>query len=247
MNSFRIGFTSTTFKKKTIAEVVEIAKKAGVRYIEWGENYHVNSLDDAKEAKALCDEAGIGICSYGSYYRAGCGDGKKWEQICKIAAAMGAQSVRIWLGTKNSEDTDEAQRKALLEDTKRMCRVAAEYSLLVCAECHDNTFNNNTDAILSFVKELSADNFKTYFQSRYFRFEYDMDRIDRTYSITENVHVSYSEVTREQRFRKKDKRYLDAILKKYREKNYGGIVMIEFTSRASEKAFIKDVEKLKQY
>ena len=30
MNSFRIGFTSTTFKKKTVAEVVEIAKKAGV-------------------------------------------------------------------------------------------------------------------------------------------------------------------------------------------------------------------------
>ena len=247
MNSFRIGFTSTTFKKKTVAEVVEIAKKAGVRYVEWGENYHVNSIDDAKAAKALCDEAGIEICSYGSYYRAGCGDAEKWKQICKIAAAMGAESVRIWLGTKNSEDTDEALRKALLEDTKRMCRVAAEYSLLVCAECHDNTFNNNTDVILSFVKELGAENFKTYFQSRYFRFEYDMDRIDRTYSITENVHVSYSEVTREQRFRKKDKSYLDAILKKYREKNYGGIVMIEFTSRASERAFIKDVEKLRKY
>ena len=97
------------------------------------------------------------------------------------------------------------------------------------------------------MKELGAENFRTYFQSRYFRFEYDMDRIDRTYSITENVHVSYSEVTREQRFRKKDKRYLDAILEKYREKNYGGIVMIEFTSRASEKAFIKDVEKLRTY
>lgn len=247
MNSFKLGLTSTTFKKKSIEEIVAITKKAGVEYIEWGENFHVNSPEDALKAKELCDKENIKISSYGSYYHAGTADKKKWEHICKTAAAMGAESIRIWLGSKDSEITSCEEYTHLLKDTADMCDTAKKYGLVVAAECHDNTFNNNTDAILKFTKELGKDNFKTYYQSRYFRFDYDLDRIDRTYAITKDIHVSYSEVTREQRFRKKDKNYLDALLNKYKEKNFSGIVMLEFTKRSSEKSFIEDIEKLKKY
>ncbi|MBQ8016438.1 MAG: sugar phosphate isomerase/epimerase [Clostridia bacterium] len=247
MNSFRLGLTSTTFKKKSIGEIVDIAKRANAEYIEWGERFHVNSVEDAEKAKALCDKAGIKICSYGSYYAVGSADKEKWAHICRVASAMAADSIRVWLGKKNSEDTSAQEYAQLLADAESMCEEAAKYGLDVCAECHDNTFNNNTDAILKFTKELGRENFRTYFQSRYFRFAYDLDRIDRTYDIIENVHVSYSEVTREQRFRKKDKKYLDALLVKLKEKNFGGIVMIEFTRFASARQFLKDMKKLKRY
>ena len=247
MNYFKLGLCSVTFRKKTSEEVVSIAKKAGISFIEWGSDVHVKTIDDAKKVKALCDKEDIKISSYGSYFNCAKYDEGKWIDTCKIAKEMGAESIRIWLGKKNSQVTKEKEYQLLLENTKRMCDIAAEYGLLVCPECHDNTFNNNTDAILRFIGELQRDNFKTYFQSRYFRMEYDLDRIDRTYPYIKDVHVSYRDLKREQLLRKKDKNYLDTLLKKLKEKGFDGIVMIEFVSASSEKSFLTDTEKLKSY
>ena len=247
MNSLKLGLCSVTFRKKSAAQVIETAKKAGINYIEWGGDVHVTNKEEARIVKSICDNENIKISSYGSYFNSAEFDKKKWEQICEIAKAMDAKSVRIWLGKKNSEDTDEKEYRLLLENTKKMCDIAKSYSLTVSPECHDNTFNNNTDAILRFIKDLQKENFSTYFQSRYFRMEYDLDRIDRTFDVTENVHVSYRDLKREQRYRKKDKNYLDTLLKKLIEKKFDGIVMVEFVDYNSEKVFYKDIEKLKSY
>lgn len=247
MGSFKIGLCSVTFRKKSVEEIVRIAERAGVGYIEWGADVHVKTLDDARRVKALCDKAEIIVSSYGSYVNCCEYDEEQWKRVCEIAKETGASSVRIWLGKKDSEKTDEKQYAFMLQNTKRMCDIADTYGLTVCPECHGNTYNNNTDAFLRFNKALGRDNFRTYFQSRYFRMEYDLDRIDRTYEFTENIHVSYRDLKREQLFRKKDKNYLDTLLKKFREKNFQGIVMLEFVERSSEKIFYEDVERLKSY
>lgn len=247
MNYFKLGLCSVTFRKKSCKDIVYLAKKAGISFIEWGGDVHVKSLNDAKRVKALCDESNIKISSYGSYFNSAVYNESKWIDTCKIAKEMGADSIRIWLGKKNSQVTSDKEYSLLVKNTKKMCDIAAGYGLLVCPECHDNTFNNNTDAILRFISDLQKDNFKTYFQSRYFRMEYDLDRIDRTYDYIKDVHVSYRDLKREQLFRKKDKNYLDTLLKKLREKDFDGIVMIEFVSAGSEKNFFKDTEMLKSY
>ncbi len=247
MNSFKLGLCSVTFRKKSAAKVVEIAKKAGIGYIEWGGDIHVTNTEEARIVKSICDNEDIKICSYGSYYRVGCCDNSKWEEICLIATAMGASSVRVWLGEKNSEETTQTEYNRILDDLKCICSVAQRYNLLVCPECHDNTYNNNTDAFLKIENELKADNFKTYFQSRYFRFDYDIDRIERTFDFIENVHVSYRDLAREQRFKKKDKYYLDRLLKKLSEMNFDGVILVEFTKGSKVKQFFKDIRKLKSY
>lgn len=247
MNYFKLGLCSVTFRKKSAQEIVKIAEKAGVGYIEWGADVHVKTLDDAKKAKALCDEAKIKISSYGSYFNCSTYDESKWTEICEITKEMGASAVRVWLGRKDSEKTSEAEYRALLENTKKMCDKAELFGLLVCPECHGNTFNNNTDAILRLKNDLKRDNFRTYFQSRYFRMEYDLDRIDRTFDFIKDVHVSYRDLKREQLLRKKDRSYLDTLLKKLREAEFDGIVMVEFVDRNNEKAFYRDIEKLKSY
>ncbi len=247
MNSFKLGLCSVTFRKKSAEEIIEIAKKSGIGYIEWGGDVHVKSVEDAKKVKVLCDKENIKISSYGSYFNSAAYDEDKWVAICKIAKAMGAFSVRIWLGKKDSEKTDNDEYLVLLENTKKMCDIAAEYGITVCPECHDNTFNNNTDAILRFKKDLQRENFKTYFQSRYFRMEYDLDRIDRTFDFILNVHISYRDLKKEQLFRKKDRYYLDTLLKKLKSKNFDGIVMIEFVDFDSKNAFFRDIRKLKSY
>ena len=247
MNGFKIGVASVTFRNKTVPEVVQTAKKAGVDYIEWGADVHVKTAEDAQKAKELCDFNGIKISSYGSYYRVGSCDNVQWEQICKNAQILGASSVRVWLGEKDSEKTGEDEYKVLFTDLKSICETAEKYNLLVCPECHDNTFNNNTDAIIKLKNKLNKDNFRTYFQSRYFRFDYDIDRIERTFDFIENVHVSYRDLKLEQRFRKKDKNYLDKLLKKLLQMDFKGLIIVEFTKGSKEKSFIKDVKKLKSY
>lgn len=247
MSSFRIGLCSVTFRRKSVAQVVEIAKKAGISYIEWGGDIHVTSIDDARIVRSVCDNEGIKISSYGSYFNCIDYDESKWRETCLIAKEMAAESIRVWLGKTDSEITSEDDYNTLVLNTKKMCDIASEYNLTVCPECHDNTFNNNTDAILRFIGDLNKANFKTYFQSRYFRFDYDIDRIDRTYDYIKDVHVSYRDLKKEQRYRKKDKNYLDKLLKKLRTKDFDGIVMVEFVSRDSETAFLKDIQKLKSY
>ncbi len=247
MNSFKLGLCSVTFRKKSAAQVVLIAKKAGIEYIEWGGDVHIKNTEEARIVKSICDNEGIKISSYGSYFNSAENDEAQWTEICEIASIMGASSVRIWLGKKDSEETGDVEYNTLLENTKKMCDIAKKYSLLVCPECHDNTFNNNTDAFLRIQRDLQADNFRTYFQSRYCRMEYDLDRIDRTFDFIENVHVSYRDLKKEQKFKKKDKYYIDKLLTKLETKGFDGIVMVEFVDFDSESALCKDVEKLRSH
>lgn len=243
----KIGVASVTFRNKTISQVVEIAKNAGVEFIEWGGDVHVKTLDDARFAKRLCDENNIKISSYGSYYRTGSSDKNEWKEICRIANEMGASSVRIWLGNKDSENFTGSEYEELLEEMNFLCSKAKEYNLFVCPECHDNSFNNNTEAILKLKKDLNCHNFKTYFQSRYLRFDYDIERIEKTFDFIENFHISYRDLKKEQCFKKKDKNYLDKLIKKFISKGFKGIVIVEFTKGSKEKSFIKDVNRLKEY
>ncbi len=246
----KIGFTSTSFRQiKSLEKIADIALQSGASFIEWGGDVHVKNKADAKKAKEVCDARRIKICSYGSYYRVGCKNTAKWKEICEIANIMEAQSVRVWLGTKDSEKTDESTYKAIVEDAKAMCSVAEEYGLLVCPECHDNTYNNNTDAFLKIRKDIACDNFRTYFQSRYKRLEYDLDRIRRTMPYIENIHVSFSEQVREQ-FPKLNTGYIDLLLKQIKASGFDGIFLIEYTyifSRAGLPSCMKkDVERLRQ-
>ncbi len=222
------GFTSTTLRQiKSLEKIVEIAKKTGAECIEWGGDIHVTDVNSAKKAKKLCDNAGIRICSYGSYYRVGSHDTAEWKKICEIASAMDAKTVRVWLGKADSEKTNEADYKKLVDDAKSMCDVAVQYGLDVCPECHGNTYNNDTDAFLKIREDIGCNNFTTYFQSLYRRKEYDLDRIERTLPYIGCVHVSYFEQFREQ-FPKLNLFYMDSLIKKLSDCGYDGDVLVEF-------------------
>lgn len=227
---------------------MEIASETGVDCIEWGGDIHVKDVETAKKVKKLCDDAGIKVSSYASYYRVGSNDKAEWEKICKIADGMGAEGIRVWLGKADSEKTDDVTYRKIVEDAKSMCAVAAEYGLLVCPECHDNTYNNNTDAFLKIREDICCDNFRTYFQSRYKKKSYDLDRIERTLPYIETVHISWSEQRREQ-FPKYDPTYIDELIDKILSVGFDGRMLIEYTYLFSYYGFPssmkKDIAKLK--
>lgn len=246
----KTGFTTTTFRQiKDVEKIVLLAKEAGADCIEWGGDIHVKDIAAAKKVKVLCDKHNIEISSYGSYYKAGSKNESEWKKICEISSAMGAKSIRIWLGKKDSEKTDKKTYRDILEDIKNMCAVAEKYSLNVCPECHDNTFNNNTDAFLRIQKDAGCDNFRTYFQSRYKKLTYDLDRIERTLPFIESVHISFSEQRREQ-FPKHDPTYIDTLLNKLLEVGFDGNILLEYTyiwgRYGIPSCMIKDIKKIKE-
>lgn len=245
----RIGFTSTSFRQiRSLEKIVKIASSAGADCIEWSGDIHVKDVQTAKYAKKLCDDAGIIISSYGSYYRVGSKNTDEWKNICEIAEALGAEYVRVWLGKSDSEITDEEIYRCLVEDSKAICKVAQEYNLIVCPECHDNTFNNNTDAFLKIYQDIGCDNFRTYFQSRYKRLEYDLDRLERTLPYIRSIHISYSEQSREQFpiFRPK---HIKSLLDKIISLNFDGDILVEYTYlfcwAGIGSSMKRDIEKIK--
>lgn len=246
----KFGFTSTTLRNiRDIKRIVDIAKNAQADVIEWGGDIHIKDTKNASLANKLCSDAGISVSSYGSYYRIGSCNTSEWQNICEIASCLGAESVRVWLGKKNSEITSEEYYERILTDSQKICDIANDYSLIVSSECHDNTFNNNTDAFLRIKSEVERDNFKTYFQSRYKKLDYDLDRIARTAEHIENVHISFSELRREQ-FPKYEPSYIDKLLKKLLECGFDNCLLLEYTYLFGRygipSCLVKDIKKLKE-
>ena len=227
--SMKIGFTTTSVRQiKDIKKIVDIARDAGADCIEWGGDVHVTDVETARYAKKLCYDAGIKTLIYGSYYRVGDNNRNEWIRICEIASALGASSVRVWLGRVGSEATDKSCYNRIVEDSRSMCSVASDYGLSVCSECHGHTFNDNTDAFLKIRSDVDCVNFKTYFQSLYKKTDYDIDRIKRTASFIESVHISYFEQFREQ-FPKHNGKYIDTVISELRNCGFDGNILIEFT------------------
>lgn len=241
-----IGFTSVSLRSYSIEEVVDIADRAGAEIIEWGSDRHIKTLEDAQKAKKLCDEKGIAINSYGTYYRTGSCDEIQWNEICKIADAMGAKYIRTWLGTKGSAKTSEKEYAVLLDDARKMADVANNYGLIICHECHPHTYNDTEKSSLRFLNDVGRSNIKTYYQSWYRDEQSDKSKLFNTFSYVQDVHLSFSELDKFQRFHKKDRDYIKKILAWLKELDFSGGLILEFTKNNDGENLIKDIQRLKE-
>lgn len=241
-----IGFTSVSLRSYSIEEVVDVAAKAGAQIIEWGSDRHIKTIDDAKKAKQICNEKGIIINSYGTYYRTGCGNKEQWQEICRIADAMGAKYIRTWLGTKGSAKTSEKEYALLIEDARSMADVAAEYDLIISHECHPNTYNDTEKTSLRFLRDVERDNIRTYFQSWYRDEKADKSKLINTFPYVQDVHVSFSEMKKFQMFHKKDKQFVEKILGWLKELDFCGGIIVEFVQGNNGESLIKDINRIRE-
>ncbi len=241
-----IGFTSVSLRKNTIEEVVKTAAEAHADFIEWGSDVHVKTPQDALKAKKLCDENGILINSYGTYYRTGSFDRAAWTNICECASVMGAKYIRTWLGTKSSKSTPAKDYENLLADARLCCDEAAEYGLTVSSECHHDTYNDETESSLKFLADVKRENMKTYYQSWYRDEAGDKDKLYKLFPHVTDVHISFSEMDKFQLLHKKDKEYINKILSWLKDLGFGGGITVESTKGDKPENLIKDIERLKK-
>lgn len=241
-----IGFTSVSLRKYSIEEVVKAAVGAKADFIEWGSDVHIKTPEDARLAKKLCDENGIAINSYGSYYRIGSFNHIEWSNICECASIMGAKYIRTWLGTKGSAATTRKEYEKLLADARICCGAAAEKGLIVSNECHPNTYNDTTASALEFLSDIGRDNMKTYYQSWYRDENGDMEKLCSLFPFVTDVHVSFSELVKFQRFHKKDPDFIKKILCRLKALGFNGGIIIEFTENNNVADLINDMERLRE-
>jgi len=243
-SSYRLGFTTVTFRQKSAAEIVDLAKRNGVKYIEWGADVHAKSEDDARSIRALCDESGITSVSLGSYCRVGDGDAESFARDCRIAKILGASRIRVWLGRKGSADVSADEREKMIAETRAMSKIAKAHGLILAFEFHRKTLTDTGISCAAFLNGVGDENVKTYWQP--FFEGNDEENLDAVVENVAAVHV-FSWDAECHRFPLSDKAdEWRAFIEKIKSRHEKMDFIIEFVRDDSEKQFEKDVETLKK-
>lgn len=187
------GLVSITFRSKTPAEVIALAVEAHTPLLEWGGDVHVPHGDvrAAREVGQMTRDAGLQVAAYGSYYRVGAATGDvTFEQCLASAGALGASVVRVWAGVCGSAEASDEQRANVVEDTRRICRMADGENISIAYEYHGGTLTDTLQSTLDLLTRAGSPNLRTLWQPQHTRpIAERMGEIAQLLPWLANVHV----------------------------------------------------------
>lgn len=183
----KIGMVSVTFRRKSVSEIIALARQNNLFGIEWGGDVHVpcGDLAKAREVGRLTRDAALENFSYGSYFRVGDAD---FNAAAETALALGCRVVRIWAPPKASALCSPEDFARAAEQLGQVCESAARCGILVCLEYHNGTMNDCADGFYRLSAHVRTANLKTYWQPLYGR-ERNLREIAALGDKIENVHV----------------------------------------------------------
>ena len=155
-----LGLCSLTLGHLPPVEVVALCKETGLSHIEWWgrDNGHVPMGDVATAASVgeMTRDAGLTIPTYGSYYAVGESDEQApaFDAVLKTAVALGAPAIRVWAGTKGTDTVTPAERKAVIDDAKRIADLCAEQGINAIFEYHQNTLTDSSASTVALADAL---------------------------------------------------------------------------------------------
>lgn len=186
----KIGLTSVSFRKMSCDEVVALAKEAKVDGIEWGSDVHVpqGEIEYAKAVAEKTKNAGLEVISYGSYFYLG--ENEDFSPYIASAKALGTNCIRIWGGKKEKWQLTEEEYALLTDETRKICDLAAKDDIVVSLEFHQRSITANAFDAVQFIKDVSRDNLKLYWQEIIGRsFEDNYADLQLVLPYLTNVHV----------------------------------------------------------
>lgn len=162
--TMRPGLCSVTFRQLTPEQIVVHAAEAGLEMIEWGGDVHVPSGDPERAAQVAdaTADAGLAVCSYGSYFRAGADE--PLTPILDSAEALGADRVRIWAGHVDSADATPEQYAEVVSRLRDAAAEASERGIGLALEYHRGTVADTPDATLRLLSDVDSPALSTYWQ-----------------------------------------------------------------------------------
>lgn len=191
---FKTGIVSVTFRKKTIDEIIRLAKSNSLECIEVGSDVHAPKDDpeNCRRIAALAADSGIEIISYGSYYKLGQYESPEAEFQGYISAAklLKAKNIRIWAGVRGSADIGPDERSRLTTEARLCARLAAKAGLTMSFEYHGGTLTDDCDSALKLMDDIAADNVSLYWQpNQYKDTDFNTSALRRVLPFVSNIHV----------------------------------------------------------
>ncbi len=188
------GLVSITFRPLSPREIVDLCVRTGLRSVEWGGDVHVPPINSAhaRDVARLTTDAGLTVAAYGSYFRIIDGDGSlpDFEPIVATAADLGAPTIRVWAGTKNSEEVNGTAFDTLVERLQSMATLATTANIRVALEFHGGTFTNTTQSTLDLLDAVNHPNLETLWQPPVGMSAKDCAKsLEACLPRTNNVHV----------------------------------------------------------
>jgi hypothetical protein len=158
------GLCSVTMRAHPPDEVVALAWSGGLEVIEWGGDVHVpvGDLRRAREVGARTEDAGLAVCSYGSYYGRG-PEQLEFAAVLETALALGAPRIRAWAGTRGSDALDAVERGRVVADLHAAAELAKAAGIELAVEFHPNTLTDTLSSTLALLADVGA-GLATYWQ-----------------------------------------------------------------------------------
>lgn len=189
---WKTGVCSISFRKYSIQEIIDATAAAGLDGIEWGGDVHVPVGDTAVAAavRAATEAAGLQCLSYGGYYRLGSSTPEEFDGLLACAVVLGVRDVRIWAGSKDSEELSAEEWDSLVAEARVCAAKALEKGLVLSLECHNWTLTNDWYAAQKFVEQVNSPALRMYWQPNQRKSEtYDLEALRQLVDVTTNVHV----------------------------------------------------------
>ena len=189
---YRPGLVSISFRQNTQREILEMMKRADLKYIEWGSDVHAphRSLGMLSELAQLQAQFGVTCSSYGTYFRLGETPTEELEYYISAAKTLGTDVLRLWAGRKCGKDMPLSELEKFMDACWRAADIAEREGVKLCLECHANSFTERLEDTLMLMDNVDSDRFRMYWQPfRNRSFEENLEYLKKTEQYVENIHV----------------------------------------------------------
>jgi 3-dehydroshikimate dehydratase len=245
------GLVSITFRKLSPRDIIGLCMQGGVQGIEWGGDVHVphGDVKTARRVRKMTEDAGLTVCSYGSYYKFDNPD-LTFEAVLETGLELGAPVIRIWAGTKGSAEAEEDYRKRIADESYQAAELASGENIILAYEFHRNTLTDTAESARNLLeKEAPHTALGTYWQPPTDEsFQERQDGLKKVLLKLLWLHVfTWRQGTNERlplsEGEKEWKRYFDIVRK---GEGYHW-ALLEFVQDDSPEAFLRDAGTLKQW
>ena len=192
MKKHNLGLVSVSFRENSPKEIFDAMKNAKLSLIEWGSDIHAPCRDTQRlyELVKLQEEYGIECCSYGTYLRLGKDDLNELENYANAAKLLGTDIIRIWCGDRSADKYSLKEKSIFLEEAKRASDIAEKLGIILCMECHNNSYTETLDGAVEIMEYVDSPYFRMYWQPNQFKsFETNIEYAKLISPYVENIHV----------------------------------------------------------
>ncbi len=245
------GLVSITFRDRSPREIVNLVAEAALESIEWGGDVHVLPGDaaNAREVRRMTADAGLQVAAYGSYFRIIEADGStpEFESTLVTAVELGAPTIRVWAGCRDSENVDDITFGDLRDRLHRMATSAEAQDVRIALEFHGGTYTNTTESTLRLLDTVNHPNLTTLWQPPVGMSEADcLHSLGRCIRRTSNVHAFHWHPDRDKRPLADGYATWSAYVAKLKESALERHILLEFVKDGTPSQFKSDAATLRR-